>query len=140
MKTISTLGAALILSFGGIAAAQQTATPEDEAKRSGIPATEHQEQATREVQEDTQDKATAGTRGQTEEGMPATPHQEKAVEEDLLAELDQDGDGQISQQEAQVETQLTDNWDELDENQDGMLDSGELSQLEERLSDIEEAE
>jgi Ca2+-binding EF-hand superfamily protein len=72
--------------------------------------------------------------------MPTSPHQEEAIEEDLLGQLDQDGDGQISQQEAQVEAQLSDNWDLLDENRDGLLDSRELSQLEQTLSEIEEAE
>jgi Ca2+-binding EF-hand superfamily protein len=192
MKAISTLGAALILSFNGTVAAQQTSTPEDQATEGGMPTTEHQEQTAEEVTSDlftrldqdrngeiSQEEAqaestlsqswskldenvdgrldsqefsafeqntdmeggeTVGATGQTEEGMPTSPHQEEAVEEDLLAQLDQDGDGQISQQEAQVEAQLSDNWDLLDENRDGLLDSRELSQLEQTLSEIEEAE
>lgn len=192
MKAISTLGAALILSFNGTVAAQQTATPEDPATQEGIPATEHQEQTAEDVKSDlfqrldqdrdgqisqeeaqsetalskswsefdedgdgrldsqefsafeqdmdVQSHATVGASGQTAEGMPTSPHQEQAVEGDLLGQLDADGDGQISQQEAQVEAQLADNWDQLDENGDGVLDSVELSQLEERLAEIEEAE
>lgn len=192
MKAISTLGAALILSFNGTVAAQQTATPEDRATGEGIPATEHQQQTAGDVRSDlfqrldqdrdgqisqeeaqsetalsqswskfdqdgdgrldpqefsafeqdtdVQSHATVGARGQTVEGMPTSPHQEQAVEGDLLGQLDADGDGQISQQEAQVEAQLADNWDRLDENGDGVLDSDELSQLEERLAEIEDAE
>jgi hypothetical protein len=192
MKAISTLGAALILSFNGTVAAQQTSTPEDQSTEQEIPATQHQEQTAEEVKSDLfkrldqdrdgqisqaeaqsettlsqswskfdqnddgrldsqefstfeqntnmQEGATVGATGPTGEGMPISPHQEGAVEDDLLGQLDQDGDGQISQREAQVEAQLADNWDRLDENEDGMLDSRELSQLEERLADIEEAE
>ena len=192
MKAIRTLGAALILSFNGTVAAQQTSTPEDQATQGGIPTTKHQEQTAEEVKSDlfkqldqdrngqiseeeaqaestlaeswsefdhdvdggldaqefsafeqntdVQEGTTVGSRGQTEEGMPTSPHQEEAIEEDLLGQLDQDGDGQISQQEAQVEAQLSDNWDLLDENRDGLLDSRELSQLEQTLSEIEEAE
>lgn len=72
------------------------------------------------------DESSAGTSGDTKEGMPATRHQEKAVGNDLVGQLDKDGDGAISQQEAQVEAQLSDNWDQLDRNDDGKLDSGEL--------------
>lgn len=193
MKAISTLGAALILSFNGTVAAQQMATPDEQATQTGIPATQHQKQTAKEVQggelfkrldqdgdgqisqqeaqaestlsdrwsnldenadgrldsqefsafesrTDVQGEATVGAGGQTQEGMPASPHQKEAVEDDLLGQLDKDGDGRISEQEAQVEAQLSDNWELLDENEDGTLDSRELSQLEERLSDTEEAE
>jgi Ca2+-binding EF-hand superfamily protein len=70
--------------------------------------------------------APVGAMGQTEEGLPSTRHQEQTVGDDLVGELDKDGDGQISEQEAQAETQLSDNWDRLDKNRDGKLDSSEL--------------
>jgi len=84
--------------------------------------------------------AGAGAHGEMEEGMPMSPHQEQAVDEELVGHLDSDGDGTISQQEAEAEAKLADNWEQLDENGDGMLDSRELDQLEQKLSDIEEAE
>jgi Ca2+-binding EF-hand superfamily protein len=72
------------------------------------------------------DPAAAGT---TKADMPATPHQEHAVEGGLMQELDEDGNGKISQQEAEAEAQLSDNWDQLDRNGDGNLDSSELDRL-----------
>jgi Ca2+-binding EF-hand superfamily protein len=58
--------------------------------------------------------------------MPSTRHQEQAVGDDLLGQLDEDGDGMISQEEAEAEAQLSDNWDRLDRNRDGQLDAREL--------------
>jgi Ca2+-binding EF-hand superfamily protein len=75
------------------------------------------------------DEATAGTSGGGEQQMPATRHQEQAVGDDLVGELDQDGDGLISQEEAEAEAQLSDNWDQLDRNRDGQLDARELGRV-----------
>jgi len=71
------------------------------------------------------DAASASTTRGTEE-MPSTRHQEQAVGDDLLGQLDEDGDGMISQEEAEAEAQLSDNWDRLDRNRDGQLDAREL--------------
>ena len=185
---------ALVLSFQGAVAAQQTATPEPGATQQETPPpTPHQEEVTREVtsenfneldqdgdgsisKEEAQAESTlsdnwseldqngdgmldseefarlehstaageqvagAGAHGEMEEGMPTTRHQEQVVDEELIGHLDKDGDGMISQQEADAEAQLADNWEQLDENGDGMLDSRELDQLEQKLSEIEEAE
>lgn len=70
-----------------------------------------------------------GQAGRTEADMPATPHQEQAVRGDLIEQLDKDGDGGISQQEAQDEHWLAANWDRLDRNDDGKLDSSELDRF-----------
>jgi Ca2+-binding EF-hand superfamily protein len=70
--------------------------------------------------------APVGAMGKTEEGLPSTRHQEQTVGDDLVGELDKDGDGEISEQEAQAEAELSDNWDQLDKNRDGKLDSSEL--------------
>jgi EF hand len=67
--------------------------------------------------------------GATKADMPATRHQEHAVQGGLMKELDEDGDGAISQQEAEAEAQLSDNWDQLDRNADGKLDSRELDRF-----------
>ncbi|MBN1239354.1 MAG: hypothetical protein JXB36_12700 [Gammaproteobacteria bacterium] len=67
----------------------------------------------------------------TEEGLPATRHQQQVVREDLVEELDEDGDGGISREEAQGEARLIEEWDELDRNSDGQLESTELALLEE---------
>jgi Ca2+-binding EF-hand superfamily protein len=75
------------------------------------------------------DEATAGTRGGGQQEMPSTRHQEQAVGGDLVGELDQDGDGLISQEEAEAEAQLSDNWDQLDRNRDGQLDARELGRV-----------
>ncbi|MGH8196432.1 MAG: hypothetical protein ACREQ8_18860 [Woeseiaceae bacterium] len=99
MKTMTTLIALGLLSVQGTGVAQQTETPEEQESRHGIPATPHQEQATREVKGD------------------------------LFKQLDKDGDGEISQQEAQAEAQLSDNWDQFDRNDDGKLDSRELDRF-----------
>lgn len=73
----------------------------------------------------------AGTQpGRTEADMPATRHQEHAVRGDLVEQLDEDGDGVISQEEAQGEARLAARWDQLDRNADGKLDSRELERLE----------
>ncbi len=78
-------------------------------------------------------------RGATEE-MPATRHQEQAVEDDLVGQLDRNADGVISEDEAQADARLADNWDQYDEDGDGRLDARELDRLEEELGDTEEAE
>jgi hypothetical protein len=184
MKATTFAIAAFVFSLHGTAAAQQTAAPEESETPQGIPATQHQEEAVREIesnlfeqldkdgdgsisqqearahsqlseswnrfdqngdgsldQEEFSDfeqstalkdeAAAGGSRGQTEQGIPATRHQEQAVQDDLIGQLDKDGDGFISEQEAQAEAQLSDNWDSLDENRDGKLDSRELENLEE---------
>lgn len=66
------------------------------------------------------------TEGETKSDMPATRHQQKSVGDDLVGELDRDGDGAISKEEAEGETGLTGQWDQLDRNSDGKLDSQEL--------------
>lgn len=76
-----------------------------------------------------EESAAAGQSATTEESMPASPHQQHAVQGDLIQELDTDGDGQISQQEAEAEAQLSDNWDQFDRNDDGKLDSRELARV-----------
>jgi Ca2+-binding EF-hand superfamily protein len=68
----------------------------------------------------------SATATRSTEDMPSTPHQKEVVGNDLLGELDEDGDGMISQEEAEAEAQLSDNWDRLDRNRDGQLDSREL--------------
>ena len=78
----------------------------------------------------TQDLAGVAQSGQTEADMPATAHQEHAVEGDLVEQLDTDGDGEISPDEAEAEAELSDNWDQLDRNDDGKLDSRELDSVE----------
>lgn len=84
--------------------------------------------------------AQTGERRSAAEGMPATPHQEQAVEGDLVGQLDGDGDGVITRDEAQAEDRLADNWDRYDENGDGQLDARELDRFEQELRDTEEAE
>lgn len=64
--------------------------------------------------------------GRTVEGLPASPHQREAVRPQLVELLDTDGDGAISQSEAQGNSQLTADWEELDRNNDGKLDVSEL--------------
>ena len=96
MKAISTVSAALILSFNGTVAAQ-TATPEDEATQRGIPATQHQKQTVKEVSSD------------------------------LFKRLDKDGNGQISQQEAEAYSALSGSFSKFDEDGDGLLDEQEFS-------------
>jgi Ca2+-binding EF-hand superfamily protein len=71
-----------------------------------------------------------GQRGRTAAGMPATAHQEHAVRGDLIEQLDKDGDGGISQQEARGESSLAESWDQIDRNDDGKLDSSELDRFE----------
>lgn len=84
----------------------------------------------------------------TEEGLPTTEHQREVTQQDrsgqehepgggaqqpasggLVERLDTDGDGAISQSEAQGSTQLVEQWDQLDRNSDGKLDSSELGGL-----------
>ena len=62
----------------------------------------------------------------TVEGLPATQHQREAVGQQLVEQLDTDGDGAISQSEAQGSSELTADWEELDRNDDGKLDVSEL--------------
>lgn len=174
-------GAAILLSFQGSMVEQQTGTVEETEGQEGIPSTQHQEEAVREIesdhfnhldqdgdglvtrqeaqgeaeltdnwsefdqdgdgsldtsefaafeQRDDRDPAAqdarALPRGDTEAGMPATEHQEEAVGDDLVGELDRDGDGRISQEEAREDATLSDNWRKLDKNGDGMLDASEL--------------
>lgn len=71
-----------------------------------------------------------GRAGRTEADMPATAHQEHAIRDDLIVKLDKDGDGGISQQEAQGEDRLVASWDRLDRNDDGKLDPSELGRFE----------
>jgi hypothetical protein len=66
----------------------------------------------------------------TEEGLPASPHQQDVTQSDLIEQLDTDGDGAVSRQEAQADARLQSEWQELDQDQDGELDRIELSQLE----------
>lgn len=66
----------------------------------------------------------------TEEGLPASEHQRSLVGHQLLDQLDEDGDGKLSQQEAESDSKLTTEWARLDTNQDGDLDSDELSKFE----------
>src|SRR5690606_29292367 len=40
--------------------------------------------------------------------MPSTRHQEQTVQDDLIGQLDEDGDGAVSQQEAEAEAQVAD--------------------------------
>lgn len=74
------------------------------------------------------------------EGMPETRHQEQTVGGDVVEQLDTDGDGQISQQEAQSDPRVADNWNQYDQDGDGQLDSREQDRLEQELGDTEEAE
>lgn len=67
--------------------------------------------------------------GRTEADMPASPHQEQTIRDDLIEQLDKDGDGGISQQEAQGERRLAANWSRLDRNGDGKLDTRELDRF-----------
>lgn len=64
--------------------------------------------------------------GETQQDIPATRHQQQSVGDDLLGELDRDGDGAISKDEAESDDSLAGQWDELDQNSDGKLDSQEL--------------
>lgn len=86
------------------------------------------------------DAARAGTQGDPEDEIPATSHQEQTLGGDLVAQLDTDGDGMVSQQEAEAEAQLAENWNQYDENADGVLDPQELDRVEQDLAETEEAE
>jgi Ca2+-binding EF-hand superfamily protein len=50
--------------------------------------------------------------------------------------LDANQDGYISQQEAQADKQLTDDWSKADKNQDGQIDISEFSAFEESLPPV----
>lgn len=49
-----------------------------------------------------------------------------------FSELDQDGNGQLSMQEAEPRDQLVQNWDQYDQNKDGNIDQAEFSAFEEQ--------
>src|SRR5690606_1611763 len=105
MRTMTTVLAASLLSFQGIALAQESGTqsaqdPRPEQEREGIPATNHQAR--------TMDD----------------------IKSDRFSELDEDGDGSISREEAEAETKLTDNWSTYDEDGDGSLNPQEYSGFE----------
>src|SRR5690606_26074175 len=71
------------------------------------------------------------------EGIPVTQHQQEALRDigtDALQRLDADGDGSVSRQEAESEPSLSQRWDEYDRNADQVLDSDELSALEQSQS------
>lgn len=197
MRTMTTVLAASLLSFQGIALAQESGAqaqesgaqtgqeprPEQEP-RQGIPATKHQTQTVDEIKSErfsqldedgnrsiSREEAQAETKltdnwstydedgdgslnleeysefertsasgdatsgdtsgmlgiGETEQDMPATRHQQQRVGDDLIGELDRDGDGAISKDEAEGEAGLSGQWDQLDRNSDGKLDAQELS-------------
>ncbi|HEX6993512.1 MAG TPA: EF-hand domain-containing protein [Gammaproteobacteria bacterium] len=69
--------------------------------------------------------------GETVEGLPASPHQQEAIRGELVELLDANGDGTLSRDEAQNESDLISKWDDLDRNSDGVLDSSELGHVEE---------
>lgn len=186
MKLVNAAIAACTLPLVAAAGAQQTETS-DEQDREGIPATIHQEEALREIddgnlftrldedgdgaisrqeaqaepsllerwsdydedgdralnrEELSAFSASAASsaegddlqvaRGElTEEGLPTTEHQQQVVGDGIIERLDEDGDSAISQEEAQGDARLMSQWDQLDQNADGNLDSSELSRLEE---------
>lgn len=191
MKTTIIAVAASLLTCQGATALQETQSPEETDRTEGIPATAHQEEATREIDSFTQldedgngqisrqeaqgvatlsdnwsrydqdadgaldetefsgfaqgteaqhEVARAGERTGTAEGLPTTPHQEEVVEGGLVAQLDRDGDGTISQEEAQGQEQLAANWSRYDANGDGQLDARELDEFQQELRETEEAE
>lgn len=108
MKVMMILIAMLVLSSVGAVAGQKTATPEEKA---------------------------------TEKGMPATPHQKetpKEIKSDLFKQLDKDGDGAISEQEAQAESKLSKSWSKFDKNGDGKLDREEFAKFEQNVAVKEE--
>ncbi len=67
----------------------------------------------------------------TVEGLPTSPHQREALRGQLVELLDENGDGTVSRDEAQNESDLIADWDELDRNGDGVLDESELGHVEE---------
>lgn len=104
MKVVVSLTAVCAVSLLGAAAAQQPESSTQEEAREGIPVTQHQQEALRDI----------GT--------------------DALQRLDADGDGSVSRQEAESEPSLSQRWDEYDRNADQVLDSDELSALEQSQS------
>ena len=95
MKYMITTGAALfVLSFQAPLVAAQEASTEPET----TPSTD------------------------THRGLPSSPHQEtvsREIRSETFKNLDQDGDGQVSKEEAQKEAGLTENWSRYDGNSDG---------------------
>lgn len=69
--------------------------------------------------------------GETVEGLPASPHQQEALRGELVELLDEDGDGKVSRDEAQKRSSLVENWEELDQNGDDVLDSTEIGRVQE---------
>lgn len=67
--------------------------------------------------------------GSTVRGLPTSPHQEQAVRNELVQLLDEDGDSAISRSEAEGESDLIAEWDQLDRNADGKLDADELGEI-----------
>lgn len=103
MKTATSLTAVCAVSLLGAAAAQQP---------------EQQPEATQE---------------EAREGIPITQHQEEALRDigkDAIRQLDEDGDGTVSRQEAEAEPSVTERWDEYDRNSDQIIDAEELAAIE----------
>lgn len=100
------------------------------AGNAALPATPHQEQAAEGMGtgEDAQPTGEAKTL-QDAAGHPAqaSPHQAEALDEISMRfrHLDQDQDGQVSQEEAKAEFDLAKNWAWLDDNGDGKLNTTE---------------
>src|SRR5690606_17516052 len=92
MKVVVSLTAVCAVSLLGAAAAQQPESSTQEEAREGIPVTQHQQEALRDI----------GT--------------------DALQRLDADGDGSVSRQEAESEPSLSQRWDEYDRNADQVLE------------------
>lgn len=64
------------------------------------------------------------------EGIPASPHQKEATREtNLFTQLDEDGNGALSRQEAQGVATLSENWSRYDRDADGTLDQSEFSEF-----------
>lgn len=181
MKIMTTMIAASILSFQGIAVAQESGAQAEQEPQREMPATKHQAQTMDEIKserfseldkdgdravsrEEAQDEGKltdnwstydedgdgsltmeefsefertsadssegmlgiGETPGETQQDMPATRHQEQTVGGDLIDNLDSDGDGAISKEEAEGDAGLSGQWDQLDRNSDGKLDAEEL--------------
>lgn len=110
MKTMTTMMAAGSLLLLGTVNAQQTEPRQQQESSEGIPATQHQEEVAREV------------------------------ESERFEQLDRDGDGSISREEAATEAALVDSWNEYDRDGDGKLDAEEFSAYEHAAAGTAEAE